>query len=109
MNKREVILFGLGFLVGYMVIRATKNNVALNPATQNLPNTYAETIPPATAGTVAGTTKIQEPEVVETLEDPKISGCKEKWIKYAKTVKFGSEEQMQNTYDNFMTSCVAQS
>jgi hypothetical protein len=109
MNKREIILFGVGFLVGYMVIRATRNNVVTSPVTQNLPNTFAETIPPATAGTVAGTTQIQEPEVVETVEDPKIAGCKEKWIKFAETQKFGSQEQMQNTYDNFMTSCVAQS
>jgi hypothetical protein len=109
MNKREIILFGVGFLVGYMVIRATRNNVVTAPVTQSLPDTSAETIPPATAGTVAGTTQIQEPEVVEAVEDPKITGCKDKWIKYAETQKFGSQEQMQNTYDNFMTSCVAQS
>ena len=109
MNKREIILFGVGFLVGYMVIRATKNNVVLNPETQSLPNTFAETIPPATAGTVAGTTQIKEPEVVETVEDPEIAGCKEKWIKFAETRKFPSAEQEQATYDNFMTSCVAQS
>jgi hypothetical protein len=108
MNKREVILFGVGFLVGYMVIRATKNNVVLNSTTQSLPNTYAETIPPATAGTVAGTTQIQEPEIVETVEDPKIAYCKEKWIKFAETRKFSSAEQEQTTYDNFMTSCVTQ-
>lgn len=109
MNKREIILFGVGFLVGYMVIRATKNNVVLNPATQSLPNTFAETIPPATAGTIVGTTQIQEPEIVETLEDPEITYCKEKWIKFAETRKFSSAEQEQATYDNFMTSCVAQS
>jgi hypothetical protein len=109
MNKREIILFGVGFLVGYMVIRATKNNVVLNPATESLPDTFAETIPPATAGTIAGTTQIQEPEIVETLEDPKIADCKEKWIKFAETRKFASAEQEQATYDNFMTSCVAQS
>ena len=108
MNKREVILFGVGFLVGYMFIRATKNNVVINPATQSLPNTFAETIPPATAGTVSGTTQIQEPEIVETPEDPKISYCKEKWIKFAETRKFASAEQQQATYDNFMASCVAQ-
>ncbi len=109
MNKREIILFGVGFLVGYMVIRATKNNVVVNPETQSLPDTFAETIPPATAGTVAGTTQIQEPEVVETVEDPKIALCKDKWIKFAETRKFGSAEQEQATYDNFMTSCVSQS
>jgi hypothetical protein len=105
-------LFGVGFLVGYLVIRATKkSNVVASTNTQSLPNTSAETIPPATAGTVgsAGTTQIQEPEVIETLEDPKITACKEKWIKFAETRKFGSAEQEQATYDNFMTSCVGQS
>ena len=109
MNKREIILFGVGFLVGYMIIRATKNNVVINPETQSLPDTFAETIPPAIAGTVAGTTQIQEPEVIETVDDPKITYCKEKWIKFAETRKFASAEQEQATYDNFMTSCVTQS
>lgn len=106
MNKREIILFGVGFLVGYMVIGATRNNVVTAPATQSLPDTSAETIPPATAGTVAGTTQIQEPEVLEAIEDPKIDFCKQNWIEYSKTIKFGSSESMQNTYDNFMTSCI---
>ena len=109
MNNREIILFGVGFLVGYTVIRATRNNVVVAPKTQSLPDTYAETIPPATAGTIAGTTQIQEPEVIETVEDPKIASCKDKWIKFSETRKFGSQEQMQNTYNNFMASCVAQS
>jgi uncharacterized membrane-anchored protein YhcB (DUF1043 family) len=52
MNKREVILFGVGVLIGYVVIRATKNNVVINPETRTLPNTFAETIPPAIAGTI---------------------------------------------------------
>ena len=112
MDKRGIILFGVGFLVGYMVIRATKNNVVFNPETQSLPDTFAETIPPATVETVEkveGTTKIQEPEIVETVDTPKIAGCKEKWIKFAETRKFASSEQEQATYDNFMTSCVTQS
>jgi hypothetical protein len=109
MDKRGIILFGVGFLVGYMVIRATRNNIVVAPKTESLPNTFAETIPPATAGTVAGTTQIQEPEVIETVEDPEIAFCKEKWIKFAETRKFSSAEQEQATYDNFMTSCVAQS
>jgi len=111
MNKREIVLFGVGFLVGYMVIRATKNNVVLNPATESFPNTFADTIPPKTAETIVneGTTKIQEPEIIETVDDPKIAGCKEKWIKFAETRKFGSAEQEQQVYDNFMTSCVVQS
>lgn len=109
MNKREVILFGVGFLVGYLVIRATKNNVVINPETQTLPDTFADTIPPAMVETVSGTTQIQEPEVIETVDDPKIAYCKEKWIKFAETRKFPSAEQEQATYDNFMRSCVVQS
>jgi hypothetical protein len=109
MNKREILLLGIGFLVGYMVIRATKKNVVLNPTTQSLPNTYSETIPPQTPQTVKGTTQIQEPEVVEAVENPKIKACKDKWIRFSETQRFGSQEQMQKTYDNFMTSCVVQS
>ena len=109
MNKRDIIFFGVGFLVGYAVIKATKNNVVVAPQRQSLPDTSAETIPPAIAGTVAGTTQIQEPEIVETVDDPKVSYCKEKWIKFAETRKFGSAEQEQQVYDNFMTSCVTQS
>lgn len=109
MNKRDIIFFSIGFLVGYAVIKATKNNVVSSVTTQGLPDTSAETIPPATAGTVAGTTQIQEPEVVEAVEDPKIAYCKEKWIKFSETRKFASAEQEQATYDKFMTSCVAQS
>ena len=111
MNKRDIIFFGVGFLVGYAVIKATKNNVVVAPQRQSLPDTFAETIPPETAGTIgnAGTTQIQEPEIVETVDDPKVSYCKEKWIKFAETRKFGSAEQEQQVYDNFMTSCVTQS
>ena len=109
MNKRDIIFFSIGFLVGYAVIKTTTNNVVVNPATQSLPDTFAETIPPAKVETVAGTTQVQEPEIVETSEDPKITYCKEKWIKFAETRKFSSTEQEQTTYDNFMRSCVAQS
>ena len=72
--------------------------------------TSTQTLPPASTSqpAEAGSTQIQEPEVVETLDTPKVSFCKEKWIKFSETKKFGSQEQMQNTYDNFMASCVGQ-
>ena len=109
MNNRAVVLFGIGFLVGYMVVRATRNNVVVNPKSENFPDTFAENIPPAMAGTASGSTQIKEPEVIETAEDPKITACKDKWIKFAETRRFPSAEQEQSTYNNFMTSCVAQS
>ena len=109
MDNRGIILFGFGFLVGYMVIRATRNNIVVAPENQSLPDVSSQTEPPATAGAVSGTTQIKEPEVVEVVENPKIEACKEKWIKFAETRKFASAEQEQKTYDNFMTSFVAQS
>lgn len=109
MNKREIILFGAGILVGYLIVKAITNKVVSSSVVTSLPDTSAETIPPATAGTLSGTTQIQEPEVVETAEDPKISVCKEKWIKFVETRKFTSAQQEQDTYDNFMMSCVTQS
>jgi hypothetical protein len=51
---------------------------------------------------------VEEPEVIETLDTPQVVLCKEKWLKFSETQKFSSQEQMQNTYDNFMTSCVGQ-
>ena len=73
-----------------------------------LPDTSNQTLPPASKNepAEAGTTQIEEPEVVETLDTPKISYCKEKWIKYSENKKFGSEDQLQNTYDNYMANCV---
>ena len=109
MNKRDLILVGVGLLVGYVVFKG-KNRKTTIIEDIKLPDTSAQTLPPDTKETPAeaGTTQIQEPEVVETLDSPKIALCKEKWIKFSETQKFGSQEQMQNTYDNFMTSCVGQ-
>lgn len=109
MENREIILFGVGFLLGYMVLGATKNKNIVAPKNQSSLDTFTETIPPKITGAVNGQTQIQEPEIVETVNYPKVSFCKEKWIKFAETRKFGSEEQEQQVYNNFMTSCVAQS
>ena len=109
MNRRDIILVGAGFLFGYVVVKALNRKTTIKEDGK-LPDSSSQTLPPASTNQTAeaGTTQIEEPEVVETLDTPKIAVCKEKWIKFAETQKFGSQEQMQNTYDNFMTSCVGQ-
>jgi hypothetical protein len=109
MNKRDIILLGVGFLAGYVVIKATRSNQVVAPKSQVLPATASQSQASEKTGAMSGTTKIEEPEVVEVKEDPRITACKDKWIRFAETQRFGSEEQMQKTYDNFMTSCVGQS
>lgn len=111
MNKQNLFLIGAGVLVLILIIKSNKNKKPALSEEINLPDTSSQTVPPASTDKTAeaGTTKVQEPEVVEKLEDPKISYCKDKWIKFAETRKFGSEEQTQKTYDNFMTSCFVQS
>jgi hypothetical protein len=109
MNNKEIILLGLGFLVGYMVIKASRNNNIVASKNQTIPKLPIQTETTSSTNTELGTTQIKEPEVVEAIEDPKIIECKEKWIKFSETKKFNSQEQLQKTYDNFMTSCVVQS
>ena len=109
MNRRDLIFAGAGFVLGFIVCKAVgKNNTVVKD--MNVPDTSKETITPETknAPAEAGTTQIEEPEVVETLDSPQIVICKEKWLKFSETQKFSSQEQMQKTYDNFMTSCVGQ-
>ncbi len=107
MNRRDLIFVGAGFVLGYIVCKAVSNKTTV-VKDMRLPDTSNQTLPPASTNepAEAGTTQIEEPEVVETLDTPKISYCKEKWIKYAENKKFGSDEQMQNTYDNYMANCV---
>lgn len=109
MGKRDIILVGAGILVGYVAFKAMSGKTTVVKDI-SLPDTSTQTLPPASTSqpAEAGSTQIQEPEVVETLDTPKVSFCKEKWIKFSETKKFGSQEQMQNTYDNFMASCVGQ-
>ena len=109
MNKRDLIFAGVGFVLGYIVCKAVSNKSTV-VKDMNLPDTSNQTLPPASTNATAeaGTTKIEEPEVVETLDTPQVVICKEKWLKFAETQKFSSQEQTQKTYDNFMTSCVGQ-
>lgn len=110
MNRRDLIFAGAGFVLGFIVFKAVGKKATV-VKDMNIADTSTETVTPASTNQnyESGTTKIEEPEVVEKLEAPKITECKNKWIKFAEKRKFTSEEQAQNTYDNFMTSCVAQS
>jgi hypothetical protein len=110
MDKRNIIIFGAGFLVGYLFLKVINKNKTIREDVR-LPDNSSQKLPPASTNQSyeSGITKIEEPEVIDKLEDPKITECKNKWIKFAEKRKFSSEEQAQNTYDNFMTSCVAQS
>ena len=109
MNRRDLIFAGAGFVLGFIVCKAVSKKTTV-VKDMGLPDTSTQTLPPAStnAPAEAGTTKIEEPEVVETLDTPQVALCKEKWLKFSETQKFSSQEQMQNTYDNFMTSCVGQ-
>ena len=109
MNRRDLIFAGAGFVLGFIVCKAVGKNTNV-VKDMSLPDTSNQTLPPASENTTAeaGTTKIEEPEVVETLDTPQVVICKEKWLKFAETQKFSSQEQTQKTYDNFMTSCVGQ-
>jgi len=109
LNKREIIIFISGLFFGYVIVRVTKSNVNVltnKPSSfKSLNNSCIEDKTIA----LGGTTQIKEPQIAETLDIPKVSDCKDKWIDFSRTVKFNSSEQRQKTYDNFMTSCVTQS
>lgn len=109
MNRRDLIFAGAGFVLGFIVCKAVGKKTTVVKDI-SVSDTTTETITPAStnAPAEAGTTKIEEPEVVETLDTPQVVICKEKWLKFAETQKFSSQEQTQKTYDNFMTSCVGQ-
>jgi|688.fasta_scaffold685772_2 hypothetical protein len=109
MNRRDLIFAGAGFVLGFIVCKAVGKKTTV-VKDMSVSDTTTETITPAStnAPAEAGTTKIEEPEVVETLDTPQVVICKEKWLKFAETQKFSSQEQTQKTYDNFMTSCVGQ-
>lgn len=102
MDNRDILLVGGGLFIGYLL--ASKKRSKDLSTSNVVSNTQSQTLPPATAGgsVVANETS----QSGETLVDPKIDFCKQNWIEYSKTKRFGSSESMQNTYDNFMTSCI---
>lgn len=107
MNKRNIILFGAGFVVGYFLFRIKSRKTITTSIDKTFPDTSSQTEPPKVLG--GETVEVKETKTEEVYVDPRIEPCKNKWIKFAETVKFTSQEQMQSTYDNFMTTCVAQS
>jgi hypothetical protein len=111
MNTRDFILLGAGAVVGYLLVGVMNRNkavISMGTETPILPDNSTQTLPPATAGSsTAGTTQIIEPEVTETQTDPRLAFCNENWTKYSMTRRFGSEEEAQKVYDNFMDNCLA--
>lgn len=107
MDKRNIILFGAGFVVGYFLIRMRGNKNATTSINKTFPDTSSQIEPPKVLG--GETVEVKETQTEEVFVDPRIEPCKEKWLKFSSTVKFSSQEQMQSTYNNYMTTCVAQS
>lgn len=107
MNNRYVVLFGAGFIVGYFLIKFKRTSTIVKSDNQVFKDTSSQTEPPKVLG--GETAEVKETKVAEEPVDPKIEACKEKWLKFSSTVKFTSQEQMQSTYNNYMTTCVAQS
>ena len=118
MNTRDFILVGAGAFVGYLLVGVMNRDkiiMEMEEGVDNLidilPETSAsQTLPPATAGSsTAGTTQIIEPEVVETVVDPRLAYCEDNWTRYAMTMRFGSEEEAQKVHDDFIQNCLSTS
>jgi hypothetical protein len=107
MDKRTIILFGAGFVVGYFLIKMRSNKNATASINKAFPDSSSQTEPPKVLG--GEIDESVEEKKNEEVIDPRIDPCKEKWLKFSSTVKFTSQEQMQSTYNNYMTTCVAQS
>jgi hypothetical protein len=107
MDKRTIILFGAGFVVGYFLIKMRSNKNATASINKAFPDSSSQTEPPKVLG--GEIDESVEEKKIEEVIDPRIDPCKEKWLKFSSTVKFTSQEQMQSTYNNYMTTCVAQS
>ena len=107
MDKRTIILFGAGFVVGYFLIKMRSNKNATASINKAFPDSSSQTEPPKVLG--GEIYESVEEKKIEEVIDPRIDPCKEKWLKFSSTVKFTSQEQMQSTYNNYMTTCVAQS
>jgi hypothetical protein len=90
MNKKDIILVGVGALVGYFLVGFINKNKADKTG---LPDTSAQTLPPATGG--------------ETLVDPKLTSCEEKWAEYSAKMRPASVEQAKAKHDAFIADCLA--
>ena len=107
MNNRNIILFGAGFIFGFFLTKIKAKSSISKSDNEFFKDNSSQTEPPKILG--GETAELLEVKKTEEKIDPKIEACKEKWIKFSETKKFGSQEQMQRTYDNYMTTCVAQS
>lgn len=107
MNRRDLIFVGAGFIVGYFLIKNKKKSTIIKSDNQVFKDTSSQIEPPKVLG--GEIYESVEEKKTEEVIDPRIERCKEKWLKFSSTVKFTSQEQMQRTYDNYMTTCVAQS
>jgi hypothetical protein len=92
METRTLVLVGLGFLIGSYFFNRRKKATIIK-----------EQKP------IASLTKPDSEKTGQELADEaKLKICKENWIKFSSTRRFASAEAMQNTYDNFMSTCVSQ-
>ena len=107
MSNRGIFLFGAGFLIGSFLIKIKNNRKVSVPNNEVFPNKSSQTEQPKVLG--GESAESEETETIKETVDPRINPCKDKWIKFSQTVRFTSEEQMQSTYNNFMTTCVGQS
>lgn len=92
MNKKDIVLLILGVTVGHLLstyLRIKRENASMKTNLTNSEN------------------QEQSKTGQETLVDPRIAICEENWADYSKTKRFGSEEQLNTTKDNFITSCLA--
>jgi hypothetical protein len=90
MNKKDILLVGVGALVGYFLVGFINKNKANK---SGLPDTSTQTAPPATGG--------------ETLVDPKLTLCEEEWAKISATMRPASGEQLKAKKDAFIADCLA--
>lgn len=94
MNSKDVGLLIAGVIAGHLLASYLRMKRETAKDTTSLPNTSSQTLPPDTVGQ-------------ETLVDPRLTLCEENWANYSKTKRFGSEEQLNATKNNFITNCLA--
>jgi hypothetical protein len=119
MTTRDFILLGTGVLIGHILVgimNRDKISMQLEQGAEDILDILPETspsqtsppAPPATTGSAtSGTTQIVEPEVVETMVDPRLSYCEENWARYSMTRSFGSEKEALQVHDDFIENCLS--
>jgi hypothetical protein len=51
---------------------------------------------------------VSQKDAQALADEAKLEICKDNWVRFSQTRRFASAEAMQNTYDNFMATCVSQ-